>query len=98
MPEDEKPDIAALNRKLNMLTDLQQHEGWKWLTANMTDSRRSWEKAVRETLPDGAGGSAKLARAQGALIALEQVLGFPQATAAAIERFLRTGQTQEDDA
>jgi len=89
-------DRASLQREAAMLRDFMLHPGWAWLSTRMQKSRKAWETAVMEAVPVGEG-AAKLARAQGAFLALRQFMELPVNTATAIERYLAgDGRPPED--
>lgn len=80
-------DKAACQREAAMLKDLVNHPGWEWLVKRMGVSLHAWEEALESAIPVGEG-AARMARAQGARIAIKQFMKLPGNTADAYERFI----------
>lgn len=83
-----KIDREAALRSAAMIQDFMNHPGWAWLKQKMAVSLRAWEEALDTSFPVGEG-AAKMARAQGAKIAIKQMLLMPENTHSALARIAK---------
>jgi hypothetical protein len=66
-------------RIADLCRDLLRSPGWEYLQGILRRSKADWEAVLRSEVPVGKG-AATLARAQGALIAIDQALTLPETT------------------
>jgi hypothetical protein len=89
-----KSEINAAEQNIAMIRDLELNQGWLWLKQNMELSLRTWQGVIDETLPTTPEGAGKIARAQGAKIAISQMLNMPAMTSKALRQGIEVARQE----
>ena len=71
----------------NELKQLLQSQGWQRYEEKLRESLKAWNSKLRTAIPVGEG-AATMARAQGAVIVLEQALEWPVNTLKTLNDFV----------